>query len=280
VIRPLTQDDVPAVYELMCETFEDHARKHNQPVRPRPDYEVASIRPAHLIHTDPDGSWGAEEDGRLVSAGLALKREGLWGLSLLVTHPDHQSKGVGTGVLNACHAYADDARGRIILTSTDPRAIRAYARLGLDVHASLTGSGHPRGVSAPPGVRTGNARDIAFTTEVDRHVRGAARGEDIDAMLQMGLKLLIAEERGYAVYGSDGEVRIVAAYDERAAADLLKAALVQVEEATVLWMTESQQWAIRVCVDAGLELRTAQGAVCVAGEVGPFQPYLPHGAFL
>lgn len=280
MIRRLTQDDVPAVYELMSETFEEYARRRNQPVPPRPEYEVASIRPAHLIHTDPDGSWGAEEDGRLVSVGLALKREGLWGLSLLVTHPDHQSKGVGTEVLNACHDYAADARGRIVLTSGDARGIRAYARLGLEVHPSLTGFGHPRGVSAPSGVRTGNIKDLPFTMEVDRHVRGAAHGDDINAMMLMGRRLLIAEERGYAVYGTDGEVRIVAAYDEEAAADLLKAALARIEEATVLWLTESQQWAIQVCVEAGLELRTGQGTVCVAGDVGPFRPYLPNGAFL
>jgi GNAT superfamily N-acetyltransferase len=280
MIRRLTQDDVAAVYELMSETFEHYARARSEPVPPRTDHEIAAIRLSHLIHTDPDGSWGAEEDGRLVAAGLALKREGLWGLSLLVTHPDHQSRGVGSKVLKACHDYAADARGRIILTSSDTRAIRAYARLGLAVHPSLTGSGRPRGMSVPAGVRAGDAGDLPFTIEVDRHVRGAAHGDDIDAMLRMGRRLLVAEGRGYAVYGTDGEVRIVAAYDEAAAADLLKAALAELEEATVSWLTANQQWAIRVCVEAGLELRTGQGTVCLAGDVGRFRPYLPNGAFL
>ena len=40
------------------------------------------------------------------------------------------------------------------------------------------------------------------------------------------------------------------------------------------WMTERQQWAIDVAVDAGLELRLG-GAVFLRGDVGPFQPYLP-----
>ena len=85
MIRPLNEDDVPALYELMCGTFEHFAREHGLPVRPRPNPDVANIRFRHLISSDPEGSQGAEHNGQLVCAGLALKREGVWGLSLLVT---------------------------------------------------------------------------------------------------------------------------------------------------------------------------------------------------
>ena len=278
MIRPLREEDVPALHLLMCETFEHYARTRGLPVRPRPDPAIAYIRPRHLIRTDPDGAWGAEHDGRLVAVGLALKRERVWGLSLLVTHPDHQSSGVGRAVLDACHDYAHDARGRIILSSSDPRALRAYARLGLHVHPTLTASG--RGlVSEPPGIREGAAADIPFTEVVDRHVRGAAHGPDIQALLDMGQTLLVSDG-GYTVFGADGELRILAAYDEAAATDLLRAALARLDHVTVMWMTERQQWAIRACVDARLELKPGEGAVFVSGDVGPFRPYIPHGAFL
>jgi GNAT superfamily N-acetyltransferase len=279
VIRPLTEDDVPAVYELMVGAFEHFNREHGLPVHPRPNPAVANLRLRHLILSDPDGAQGAEHDGRLVSAGLALKREGIWGLSLLVTDPEHQSGGVGSAVLRACHDYAADARGRVILSSTDPRAIRAYARLGLDAQPSITGAGTPRDVAAPDGVRDGDHTDLAFTAEVDRHVRGGAHGDDIDVLLRMGMLMLVSE-RGYAVYGASGEVRLLAAYDEEGASEILRAVLARVEQARVGWLTARQQWAIRVCVQAGLELSANEGPVFTGGDVGPFSPYIPSGAFL
>ena len=56
---------------------------------------------------------------------------------------------------------------------------------------------------------------------------------------------------------------------------------VQVQaEAAVEWITSAQGWAVQPCLDAGLELRADLGAVFLAGEVGPFAPYLPSGAYL
>ena len=43
-----------------------------------------------------------------------------------------------------------------------------------------------------------------------------------------------------------------------------------------MWLTADQQWAIRTCVEAGLELRTNEGAVFIGGDVGPFTPYIPQ----
>ena len=51
-------------------------------------------------------------------------------------------------------------------------------------------------------------------------------------------------------------------------------------EANVLFMTARQQWAIDVCVEARLELEPNCGCVFTGGDVGPFAPYLPSGAYL
>jgi hypothetical protein len=51
------------------------------------------------------------------------------------------------------------------------------------------------------------------------------------------------------------------------------------KDVDVSWLTSSQQWAIEVVVAAGLDLRPG-GAVCLRGDVGPFRPYLPGGAYL
>ena len=88
-------------------------------------------------------------------------------------------------------------------------------------------------------------------------------------------------ERGYAVV-RDGAVRQLAARDDDGAATLLRACLAAAgaRDASVEWITSAQSWAIAPCLEAGLELRMDIGAVFLAGDVGPFSPYLPSGAYL
>jgi hypothetical protein len=128
-------------------------------------------------------------------------------------------------------------------------------------------------------VRAGARADVPLTEAVDRAVRGAAHGPDIGCLLEMGAELLVVPERGYAVFRNG--LRLLAATDEEAARDLLRAVLARTEgEAEIEWLSERQQWALDVCLDAGLDLRADAGTVFADGEIGPFRPYLPSGAFL
>lgn len=278
----MREDDVPAVHELAVATFGDLERRlGSEPHAPPPDPARAYIRYRRLLATDPGGAWVAERDGALAGCALALVREGLWGLSLLIVAPRQQSGGLGRALLRRAYAHGGDAvRGRVVLASLDARALRSYARLGLTAHPCLRANGVPQGVRAPAGVRDGALADLPLTEAVDRQVRGAAHGADIAAQLEAGMKLLVAPERGYAVVGL-GEVRLLAATDEAAACDLLRAALARAGtgEIEVGWLTSAQDWAVRVCVEARLEL-SAGGAVFLAGDVGPFRPYIPSGAYL
>jgi hypothetical protein len=158
--------------------------------------------------------------------------------------------------------------------------LRAYARLGLTAHPCLWATGAPNGVAEPDGVREGTLDDLPFVDAVDRHVRGAAHGSDIGTLLEMGATLLIAEDRGYAVT-RDG-LRLLGAFDEAGAQDVLRAVLARSagREIRIEWLSARQSWALPVCLDAGLELRADIGPVWLGGDVGPFAPYLPSGAFL
>jgi hypothetical protein len=91
----------------------------------------------------------------------------------------------------------------------------------------------------------------------------------------------VLDDRGYAVVKGGG-LRLLAAVDDEAARDLLRAVLAATPpgvEATVEWITSSQAWAVEPVLDAGLELSNS-GAVYLRGDVGPFRPYLPSGAYL
>ena len=78
-IRPLTADDVPAADRAAWSALREHipdAFAHENSERAR----RGRYRIAHLLETDPDGAWVAELDGEIVGIGLALLREGVWGL--------------------------------------------------------------------------------------------------------------------------------------------------------------------------------------------------------
>jgi GNAT superfamily N-acetyltransferase len=281
-IRPMRSEDDRAIHQVSVVTFADlDARFHEPPSPPSPP-EPALVRIRHLLERDPGGAWVAEEDGRVVGAALALDREGVWGLSLLVVLPDHQSNGLGRALLERSLEYAGGGRrGAIILASPDTRALRAYARAGFELHPCLHAEGRPKAPDPPRGVREGDERDLALTETVDRAVRGAPRSGDIAAFMRAGRRLLVVPDRGYAVLGAHG-ISALAALDEEAARDLLLAALAAApgdRDTRVEWITAGQQWAVRPVLDAGLALKPG-GAVFVRGDVGPFTPYLPSGAYL
>jgi GNAT superfamily N-acetyltransferase len=280
-VRPLEPRDIDAVHTVTAAAFDDLVRRLGDRPEPAGPIAAARVRIGRLLATDPGGAWVAERDGEVVGCSLALLREGIWGLSLLVVRPDAQSSGVGRELLARARAYGDGARGWVVLASRDSRALRSYARLGLHLHPALAARGRPRWMALPDEVRPGTLADLPLTADVDRAVRGAAHGDDLAAMLEVGGDLLVLPDRGYAVV-RDGAVRQLAARDEQAAATLLRGCLAAARghEAAVEWITAAQGWAIEPCLDAGLELRMDVGAVCLAGDVGPFAPYLPSGAYL
>ena len=282
--RPMTEADLRPAFDLQLKSFADLDRRRgtNEMGSP-PNPAIAMLRFHRLLEADPGGAWVAERDGALAGVALALLREGLWGLSLLVVDPPAQGHGLGRELLARAWEYGDGARGRVILSSSDPRAIRAYARLGLELHPAIAAKGAPHGTVRPDGIRPGGPGDLPLTEAVDREVRGAAHGGDVLAMLASGHELLVAPGRGYAMLRGS-ELRVLAARDDGTARDLLRAVLARLAdiggEAAVQFMTARQQWAIEVCVEARLELEADCGCVFIGGDVGPFAPYLPSGAYL
>ena len=160
-VRPMEPHDVDAVHHVTVAAFADLARRLGEPPEPPPPVEGARLRLGRVQRTDPGGAWVAERGGEVVGASLGIVREGLWGLSLLVVRPDAQSTGIGRELLDRAHDYADGARGRVVLGSPDPRALRAYARLGLALHPAVRALGRPRERRDATGGPAGHARGSA-----------------------------------------------------------------------------------------------------------------------
>jgi GNAT superfamily N-acetyltransferase len=249
------------------------------------EIESRKERYRHFLKHDPGGAWVAADGERVVGVALALEREGVWILSLFAVDEEYRSAGVGRKLLDRALGYAEGSKGAMIASSTHPAAMRRYALAGFDLLPTLMAGGTARRESLPAGlkVREGTKDDLQLAAEVDRLLRGAAHGPDLEFMLQTGCRLFVAERRsgmGYAV-GWEGSPAIVAATTPEVAADLLWFCLAESSsaEVEVRWITGAQNWAVPVVLQAGLSLSPA-GPICVRGDLGPLTPYLPSGPFL
>jgi len=285
LIRPMTPDDVPA-----ADSAAWSALRSQVPAEFMSEFDTQArvgrgrFRIAHLQSTDPEGAWVAEDDGEVVGVALALVREGVWGLSLFGVAPDRQGKGVGRELLDATLRYAEDCRGAIILSTTDPRAMRRYALAGFELRPCVTFAGIADRDAIPAGLRSrpgSAAEDRDLCDAISRHVRAAAHGPDLAALESTGCSLLVHDDGGWAAV-RDGSPALVAARDEAIATDLLWSVLAAGNPGATVhvdFITAGQDWAVQTCLAARLAM-SPEGPVFVRGDVGPMAPYLPSGAYL
>jgi GNAT superfamily N-acetyltransferase len=276
--RLMRRDDAPHAAALGRAVFAEPDDPPRTPAEER--FQVG--RHLHLMGTDPDGCWVAEEGGRIVGAAVSLIRDGVWGLSFLAVEPGLQARGIGRELLDRAMAYGDGARGRLILSSTDPKAMRRYARAGLHLHPCVAAAGIVDRARLPATpAQIVESDDVEATAPISRHVRGATHHLDIPQYLDYGMRLLLHGDRGFVVFDRE-IVKLLAARDEQAATELLWAALAHTPNGGTVgvdFLTAQQQWAIRTVLEAGLAL-SPDGPIYTAGDVGPMAPYIPCGAYL
>jgi len=256
-----------------------------------PDDDTRTVqhraRTRHLVRTDPEGCWIAEQDGEPVGCALSMRREGVWMLTLFTVLPSTQGKGVGRLLLERAAAYGRGCLRGMLCASPSPAAARRYRGAGFTLHPAmrLTGRVDRAGLQDPGDipVHPGNATHRHLLDSVDRRLRGSAHGPDHDFMLAHYEELLIADTlagSGYC-YRDGGSVKLLAATSKRIATRLLREALARVpdgEEALVEFLTAEQEWAVDVGLEVGLTLDT-RGYLALRG-MRPPTPYIPSGGFL
>lgn len=241
----------------------------------------------HLLSTDPGGSWVLEHDGEIAGGAVALVREHVWGLSFFALDEKLRGQGHGRTLLDAALAYGagSGAEGWIVLSSENPAAMRLYAHhAGMDLHPTVACVGIPSLSAAPQEagrVEDAGSAGIEIADAIGREVRGAGHGPDIAASLGLGCRLLVYEDRAFAL-AREGNVTLLAGRDEEAASLVLWASFLTAPRgstAIVTFLTAAQQWAIRVCLDADLPL-SVDSPVMTRGRLGPLTPYVPSSAYL
>jgi len=284
-VRAMTDGDVPDVVTLWDHAYQSMYARLGLPVSPATPDEVGRLqnRIRHLRGTDPDGSWVAEEDGAIVGLSQSLVRDGYWVLSLLATAPDLQGRGLGRELIERSLAIAERDGPGTIQASRDPAALALYTSSGFELHPVVQAQGtvRPGSVRPDPRVHEAGSGGIELVDEIDRAVRDSSRGQDIRAMMrESGLRLLVVDDRGYAVVRDDRIVTL-GAVDEEAATVLLETFLAGApvgQRVRVMWLTAKQQWAVRTLVAAGVTM-DVQGAVMVRGMPGLPVTYIPSGGY-
>jgi GNAT superfamily N-acetyltransferase len=278
IIRPLLPADVPAAAAVAAEAlpippeFEDGER-----------LPWMQARTEYLRVSDPEGAWVAEVDGAVAGVALALVRDGIWGLSLMAVRPSQHARGAGTRLLEAALTHGGGGRGAIIASSTDPRAMRLYARAGFELRPCVALAGLLDRDALPAGLRARPSDDLEQAAELARPVRGGAYDARDIAMLadRPGRATLLVEGRGFAVH-ERGSPILLAARDDEAAADLLLACFAAAPPGGTVHVdlvTAGQDWAVQAGLRAGLVL-SPEGPLYTRGELGPLRPWLPSGAIL
>jgi GNAT superfamily N-acetyltransferase len=278
-IRPMREEDVADADRVCVDVLYSSFAGESEAVRAARQH--ARIR--HLLDTDPGGSWVAEHDGRVAGVALALIREGVWGFSLFGVAEALQGRGVGRELFARCWAYGAGARDHLILSTTNPQAMGIYARTGLPIRPCVAAAGIPDLSRAPEvnGVVDAGDAGIPLADAIGRELRGAGHGRDLPVPMAHGARLLVFEDRAFAL-ARDNTLVVLGARDEQAAQHMLWgvfAAAGPGATVNVDFLTAGQDWALPVCLDAGLAL-SPDGPTFANGTLGPLAPYIPSGAYL
>ncbi len=288
--RPMTEVDVPAAVAAFDSGLIAMLARHSLPVTGNSiqDERRRQDRTRHFLQTDPDGSWVAEDDGIVVGMSQSFVREDYWTLSQLGMLPGRQGRGLGRELLRLALTHGDPHSPGTIQCSRDPAAMALYTGFGFVLHPVVAAFGamRPGAVERPADVERYEPdqvteRELELVAAIDRKVRGSARTVDIVSMLaQPGNRLLLHRDQGYGIAKDDRIVTLGARHEESATL-VLRTMLAESppgETIEINWLTSAQQWAIRVVVDAGIELQP-YGPVMVRGMDGPPCPYIPSGGY-
>jgi GNAT superfamily N-acetyltransferase len=136
-IRQATLDDARTTFEIFRQSIVDLGNRMGvQTITGADDPDVLEKlwerrRPLfeHLSRT-AEHNWLAESEGRAVGYARSIMRDGVRQLTEFFVIPTAQSSGVGKSLLE--YAFpSDDARRRVIIATTDSRAVARYLKTGV-----------------------------------------------------------------------------------------------------------------------------------------------------
>jgi GNAT superfamily N-acetyltransferase len=112
--------------------IEDLDRQRGRPLQPR-NAAPLEMHMGHLLETDPDSCYVADDHGRTVAFGVVMRREAEAFLSFLFVEPAWQGRRIGQAVFKACLEGAGQGVEHVstCAEANQPVSTGLYARLGM-----------------------------------------------------------------------------------------------------------------------------------------------------
>lgn len=293
-LRRAEPADLPDCARIWRDGINDYLGRLNQ--REVPDDLAAISRlHAHLFATDPETFVVAVRGERVIAFGAAVRRDGLWFLSMLFVRPGEQGAGVGRAILERIMPSDGDS---VLATATDsqqPISNGLYAAYGMVPRMpllSLVGrpsssdalGALPAGVSAVPfeDLAGGSHRELADAVDtLDREVAGFAHPADHRFLRLEGRRgfLFRAGERvlGYAYAAESGRAGPIAVRDEELLGPVIGHVLAAVEPrgASAMWVPGLADRAVVPLLRAGFRLDQFPVLLCWTRPFADFRRYVP-----
>jgi GNAT superfamily N-acetyltransferase len=207
-LRRGTPDDNRACFGLFWDSVSDLAARHGMPWESSAAEQWPLFASLYdLLERIVAEWWVAEDprDGHLVGYARSIERDGLFELSEYFVEPGRQSAGLGRQLLERAFPLG---RGelRVIVATTDVRALSGYLRADTSVQFPILGMSAAPRADAPDEGRGGlrverigeDAADLDAVAMIERQVLGHVRGEE--------LRWLLQQREGYLYL--DGDVRV------------------------------------------------------------------------
>lgn len=291
-IGSATAAQVAGMQTLADASFTAAAVERHEPPEPTGPRAVRFFGAVHrhLHRTDPERCLAAaDESGRLRGVAVSSLRgsgeRAVWGLALLAVDPTAWGSRLGTRLLQAALATAPPGTPRVFFASSDPRALRAYARSGHQLLPCLQGSGIPDRAAVVAAIGDlHTVREAEIDTDAER-VGLADQAVDLRALVEAGGRLLVTTDGAPAAAMVTGEdrphVRLLAADDQASARRVLAAAVAGCGTGlTLTAITAAAGAALDVAVAARLDLGLT-GPAAVANAPDPLTGLcLPPAVFV
>jgi GNAT superfamily N-acetyltransferase len=269
-LRPATAADLDAELAVLTAAEGSLRAQHNFAWTP-PTPEEFRAAHAHLLATDPDRSWVAEDEGRIVAYGVAFARGHAWFLSDLFVDPGHQAAGVGSELLRRVWGEGD-LRRMTLTDAIQPVSNAVYARRGLVPATPVLSLGGAARAVLEHHVEPGDA-DPESLAALDAAAYGFDRRVDHAFWSEHAGCTLWGRDGGAVAYSyvrPSGRVGPIAGLDGPSAAEGLAGELARLGERTVaLDVPGSSRELVEAALAAGLRITGPPGLLLLGPGLEP-----------
>ena len=181
-IRQMQAGDIPRVGAVMVSAFNDVFRRHGYP-EPFPSPEVGTSIAQGYLQLEPTECFTAVQDEKIVGSGYIHLRGDTAGIGPITVDPTVQAKGAGRALMQAVIEAGQQCPSlRLVQDAFNVVSFPLYSTLGFEAQgtiASLVGREIQANIPENIEVREWQEKDIEPLAELDTHLTGIAREQDL-----------------------------------------------------------------------------------------------------